>query len=207
MPYLANEKYELYCREWVNLRLAGEDEKSARVRAYVTAGFGVRGKSSIESNARRFHNGGPIKRRCGELFREECAYRDITKAKLVLRVDRIGAANMRDYYDRDGKLIPVHKLRRDLAEAICEVKFDADGRPSYKLHDKNQANFTLLKLFDLVPEDETPKAGQTTNIFNAFSPEAQKVLLDILDAATGGHRGNPEATAGADRGAEAEASG
>jgi hypothetical protein len=206
VPYLANEKYELYCREWVNLRLSGEDEKAAREKAYVTAGFGARGKSSIASNARKFHNSAPIKRRCGELFREECSYRDITKAKLVLRVDRVGTANMRDYYDRDGKLIPVHKLRRDLAEAICEVKYDADGRVTYKLHDKNQANFTLLKLFGDVPdEDEAAKGASTTNIFNAFSPEAQKVLLGVLRAAAGSGRGAAEPAAGDHGGADPSA--
>lgn len=203
MPYLANEKYELYCREWVNLRLSGEDEKVAREKAYVTAGFGVKGKSSIASNARRFHNSAPIKRRCSELFREECSYRDITKAKLVLRVDRVGSANMRDYYDRDGKLIPINRLPRDLADAICEVKYDADGRVTYKLHDKNQANFTLLKLFGEVPdEEEASKDARTTNIFNAFSPEAQKVLLGVLRAAAGGGRGAAEAAAGDPDGAD-----
>lgn len=195
MPYLANEKYELYCREWVNLRLSGDDEKVARETAYVKAGFGVRGKSSISSNARRFHNGAPIKRRCGELFKEACAYRDITKAKLVLRVDRVGSANMKDFYDRNGQLIPVHKLKRDIAEAICEVKIDNEGRVTYKLHDKNQANFTLLKLFGDLPDDDAP-APHTTNIINAFSPEAQKILLEVLRSAAGGNRGIEEPATG-----------
>lgn len=207
MPYLANEKYELYCRTWVELRLQGEDEKSARVNAYIKAGFGAKGKSSIDSNARRFANTAAIKRRCQELFREECAYRDITRAKLVLRVDRVGAANMKDYYDRDGALIKPHKLRRDLAEAIAEVKFDSDGRMTYKLHDKNQANFTLLKLFGDLPDEDAPTGGNTTNIFNAFSPEAKAVLLEILESATAGHRSAEEPSHGNPGGAEAAAAG
>jgi hypothetical protein len=195
VPYLANEKYELYCREWVNLRLSGEDEKVSREKAYVTAGFGVKGKSSISSNARRFHNSVPIKRRCSELFKQACAFRDITREKLALRVDRIGAGNMKDYYDREGRLIPVHKLSRDAAEAIAEVKIDSEGRVTYKLHDKNQANFTLLKLFGDLPDDEASTTQKTTNIFNAFSPEAQKVLLEVLRSAAGSNRGAEEPAA------------
>ena len=198
MPYLANEKYELYCREWVNLRLSGEDEKTAREKAYVSAGFGVKGKSSIASNARKFHNSGPIKRRCAEVFREACQYRNISKERLVLRVDRVGSANKRAYFDKDGKLIEIHKLKRELAESVAEIVFDKDTGKAidYKLHDKNQANFTLLKLFGDLPDDGAAAQGNTTNILNAFSPEAQAVLLDILRTATGGHRSADQPAAG-----------
>ena len=197
MPYLGNDKYEKFCQEWVDLLLSGEDEKSARLKAYEAAGFGVRGTSSFEHNARKFANRKEIKARKQEIFREQLQYREITRAGLVLRVDRVGRANLVDFFERvevptvngsgfEIRLRDITTLPRELTEAVAEIRFDDNGRPILKLHDKNQANFTLLKLFGPA---EASQAATNINVLNGFSPEDQKILLGVLESLQGGAGG------------------
>ena len=204
MPYLGNDKYEKFCQEWVDLLLSGENEKSARLKAYEAAGFGVRGTSSFEHNARKFANRKEIKARKQEIFREQLQYREITRAGLVLRVDRVGRANLVDFFERvevpaingpdfEIRLKDITTLPRELTEAVAEIRFDDNGRPILKLHDKNQANFTLLKLFGPA---EAPAATTNINVLNGFSPEDQKVLLGVLEALQGGSGGTDPDPAG-----------
>lgn len=202
MPYLPNHKWELFSRELVELQLAGDPK--ARAKAYERAGY-----LPNPHNARRLANRAVVKARTAELFREACEYRDITAAKLVIRIDRVGRANVADLFEDDGRTLKnVKQLSRELSEAIESLEFVEDGvdesgkirlRPKVKLFDKNAANFTLLKHFGGLPEPPPPPNTGAQNIFNVLSIDDQQVLLGMLEAIGRGQGGadrSPEIESG-----------
>jgi hypothetical protein len=82
------------------------------------------------------------------------------------------------------RLKPITDLPRELTAAIQEVEFDNEGRVAkLKLHDKNQANFTLLKYLGGLPE--APAAQNNVSVFNLLSIEDQRILADTLEAIGG----------------------
>lgn len=188
MSYLGNQKWELACREVVELSLAGDAK--ARLKAFERAGMGVPGSKSNASNARRFFNRPLIKARFNELFREACEYRDITPAKLVIRIDRVGRANLSDFFEDDGQTLKnIKKLPRELTDALESIEWIDDGpdesgskryRPKLKLRDANAANFTMLKHYGGLP-DPAPPAPSGNNIFNVLTLDDQQVLLGLLE--------------------------
>jgi hypothetical protein len=197
MPYLPNHKWEMFCRESVELTLAGDPK--ARIKAFERAGMGVAGSKSNASNARRLGNRPLIKARFSELFREACEYRDITAAKLVVRIDRVGRANFADFFEDDGVTLKnIKKLPRELTDAIESIKFVDDGtdesgerrlRAELKLFDKNAANFTMLKHYGGLPDPNPAPSGGVNNFFNVLSVDDQQVLLGMLEAVAGGQGG------------------
>lgn len=74
----------------------------------------------------------------------------------------VGQFNPADLRDPQGKLIPIHKLPRQVAAAIAGEEFDEHGNLiRYRTHPKNEANRTLLQyLGNLVERHEhTGKNG------------------------------------------------
>lgn len=201
MSYLPNHKWELFSRELVELQLAGDAK--ARAKAYERAGY-----LPNPHNARRLANRAVIKARVSELFQEACEYRDITAAKLVVRIDRVGRANLADLFEDDGRTLKnIKALPRELSEALESVEFVEDGtdesgkirlRPKVKLFDKNAANFTLLKHFGGLP-DSAPPAQGGNNIFNVLSIDDQQILLGMLEAVGRGQDGADGAPEGQSR--------
>lgn len=182
MPSLRNPRHEKFAFELAELELRGE--RGARAEAYKRAGF-----VPNPDNARRLANKRPVRERVQCLVAERLEYANIRLERVAIEVDRVGRANMRDFYrpevDKDGKrtgraeLIPVFDLPHELAAAIKSVKLGDDGRVTYELHDRNQANFALLKFLGGVPE---PEPTARVNIFNVLSIEDQRALADALEA-------------------------
>lgn len=134
-------------------------------------------------NAKRIRNRPEVRARINELRNEAAEFANVRRVRVVLEVDRVGRANTRDFYDDDGVLIPIQKLPRELAAAVQEVIAEAGKIVGYKLFDKNQANFTLLKYLGGLPE----AAAQThVSIFNQLSIEDQRHLADALESLPGG---------------------
>ena len=74
----------------------------------------------------------------------------------------VGQFNPADLRDPEGKLIPVHKLPRQVAAAIAGEEFDANGSLiRYRTHPKNEANRTLLQYLGSLVErhEHTGKNG------------------------------------------------
>jgi hypothetical protein len=192
MPYLPNHKWELFCRESVELELAGD--KQATAKAYERAGY-----LPNPHNARRLRNRPAIKARRQELFREACEYRGITATKLAIRLDRVGAANIADFFESDGRTLKnITLLPRELTSAIDSIEFVQDGAdesgaprfvPKLKLRDANAANTTLLKHLGGLPDPEPPRPPTTNNILNVLSVDDQQVILGIIEALSGGASG------------------
>lgn len=189
MGYLPNHKWELFCRESVELELAGD--KGATAKAYERAGY-----LPSPHNARRLRNRPLIRARREELFREACEYRNITATKLAIRLDRVGAANIADFLEDDGRTLKNLKtMPRELTAAIESIEFVQDGEdesgqprfvPKLKLRDANAANTTLLKHIGGLPDPTPPPQSTTFNFLNGFSTDDQQVLLGLLQAVEGG---------------------
>lgn len=188
MGYLPNHKWEVFCRESVELELAGD--KHATAKAYERAGY-----LPNPHNARRLRNRPLIKARREELFREACEYRTITATKLAIRLDRVGRANIADFFEDDGRTLKnISTLPRELTAAIESIEFIADGEddsgrprfvPKLKLRDATAANTTLLKHMGGLPEPARD-VPQTNNILNVLSIDDQQVFLGLIEAVTRG---------------------
>jgi len=198
MPILQHWRRELYARELSEVMLLGlssRDFAKARLKAYVAAGYAPNG-----DNARRDANRGEVKARVNELYRQALEFRDVRPAQVVTRIDRVGRANMREFYEREidaSTGAPTGRLRLrsildlpvELSEAIAEVEFGDDGNPAkFKLHDKNQANFTLLKYFGGIPDDVSGdrRSVNITNIFAGLSVDDQLALAEALEVVPAG---------------------
>jgi hypothetical protein len=173
---------EQFVRELVRLEMALD--RQARGKAYVLANY-----KPNPANARRLANTPAVKARYVEIFAEECERCRIRPEAIVLRIDRVGRANIADFYEFDPAtrrlaLKNIKDLPRELTEAIESIKYTEDGRAELKLLDKNQANFTLLKHFGGLPEADGPRTQ--VNIFNALSVDDQAALADLIEALPGG---------------------
>ncbi len=194
MSVLANPQWEIYARELVEIELACVDENMTasrgdlRHQAYKKAGY-----SGNADNARRLANQRQVKARFRQLFAEALEYRDVRAATVVTRIDRVGRANVADFYElaEDGqslKLRCIKSLPRELSEAIKAVKVNDDGSMTVELWDKNQANFTLLKHLGGLPDDH---ASHQTNIglMSVLNVDDQRTLIEALKALPAGAPG------------------
>jgi hypothetical protein len=197
MGALHNPAHEIFAREVVEALLSSDPNvrRNARKVGYERAGY-----PGNKHNARRLANSPVVKKRIKHLFEEAIAFRDVRLATVVMRIDRVGKARLPDYFepvlDAEGNrtghytLKDITALPPELSEALASIEWDDDGRPKIKLHDKNQANFTLLKnLGGLPQDDDSDKVPATTNNYNFFaglSVEDQRTLADALDALSGG---------------------
>lgn len=188
MGALHNPAHEIFAREVVEALLSSDPQvrRNARKVGYERAGY-----PGNKHNARRLANSPIVKKRIKHLFEEAIAFRDVRLATVVMRIDRVGKANIRDFYDPDGKLREIHELPLELSEAVKGVIRGVEGEIiDYEFWDKNQANFTLLKNLGGLPDtedDKPPQNGNTTiNFFAGLSVEDQRTLADALDALSGG---------------------
>lgn len=182
MPALEHVKHEAFA-----LSVA---EGKTLLEAHKQAGY-----VPDAGNAKRLRKRPEVRARIAELRQEAAEFANVRRVRVVLEVDRVGRANMRDYYERELgengkptgklKLKSILDLPRELTAAIQEVEFGDDGQPvKLKLHDRNQANFTLLKYLGGLPEPEAQ--SQNVSIFNVLSFEDQRILADALEALPGG---------------------
>lgn len=147
-------------------------------------------------NAKRLRKRHDVRSRIAELRLEAAEFANVRRVRVVLEVDRVGRANIRDFYQQEidegtklptgrMRLRPITELPRELSAAIAEIELGNDGQiAKLKLHDKNQANFTLLKYLGGLPE--APQSATHVSIFNQLSVEDQRVLADTLEALPGG---------------------
>lgn len=197
MPALTNPKYEKFASELAELK--------PPLEAFKAAGF-----APHAGNATRLAKRPEVLARKQELLEEAAEFADIRRVRVLVEIDRVGRANLIDFFERemraDGTYGPLRlrdltALPRHLTAALAAIEWDEEGRPKIKLHDKNQANFTLLKHLGGLPEPERPDL----NIFNVLSVEDQRALADLVEALAGGPRaiGGP---ASDERGASGEVS-
>lgn len=177
MAALKDPQHEKFASELAELK--------APIEAYKLAGY-VPDRGNANRLARKPH----VRARVQQLLDEAAEYADIRRVRVLVEIDRVGRANLADFFERvstgrdaDGKeqfeirMRDITRLPRHLTAAIAALEFDETGRPKLKLHDKNAANFTLLKHLGGLPEPER----NDVNIFNLLSVEDQRVLVGALE--------------------------
>jgi hypothetical protein len=179
MSALKDPQYEKFAAELAELK--------PPIEAYKLAGF-----VPHRGNANRLSKRPEIKARVQQLLDEAAEYADIRRVRVLVEIDRVGKANIADFYEADGKTLKnITQMPRRLTAAIAGINWiedgvDADGKVTYraeiKFHDKNQANFTLLKHLGGLPEAER----NDVNIFNLLSVEDQRIVVAALEAQPGG---------------------
>lgn len=181
MGALVNPRHELFVREWVELEL--DCDPKARLKAFERAGY-----APSPENARRLSNTPDVRARFRELFGQALEYRDVRIAAVVNRIDRIGRANAKDFYDADGKPKNLTGLERELSEAIKSVVRNEAGEiVDFEFWDKNQANFTLLKHMGGMPAEQIAAANVNVNaVFAGLSVDDQRALAEALEALPAG---------------------
>jgi hypothetical protein len=176
MPALRNPKYEKFSNELAELK--------PLLEAFKAAGF-----APHAGNATRLSKRPEVRARVQELLDEAAEFADIRRVRVLLEIDRVGRANLIDFFERDEggtlRLRDLTALPRHVTAALAAIEWDDNGRPKIKLHDKNQANFTLLKHLGGLPEPERPDL----NVFNVLSVEDQRTLADFVEALAGGTKG------------------
>lgn len=89
-----------------------------------------------------------------------------TRERVIQELSSIALGDIRKFYDKDGRLIPIHKLDDDSAAAISSMEVDEitmDGAAigvlkKIKRYDKNKALEMLGRHFGLWQEPEKPPA-------------------------------------------------
>lgn len=198
---LVNGRLEQYARKLAELELSGlsrAEFAKARLKAYAESGF-----AANPDNARRDANRPAVKERKAVLMAERLEYCDVRLEAVINRIDRVGRVNLADLYEDDGITAKnIKSLPRELSSTIKSLKVNKDtGMVELELFDQNQANFTLLKHFGGLPDDD--KRGgddnrRTVNIFN-LPIEDQRLLIEALEALAG----EPGADSGAAQGQRA----
>ena len=174
MGHLFNPRHEQFARLVVELTL--ENHANPRDEAYKRCAY-----APSAENARRLANSKPIKARLDELFAEAFEFLDVRIARVVARVDRVGRANLSDFFENDGKTLKnIKELPRELTDALASIEFDEEGHPKVKLADKNQANLALLKHLGGMPEPPPPPTQ--INIFQQLTIDDQRALAEALEA-------------------------
>lgn len=153
--------------------------------AYKDAGY-----LPHRGNATRLARRPEVRALADELMEEAAEFSGVRRIAVINRIDRVGRANLSDFYEADGVTLKNLKaLPRELTEALAAIEWqtvgeEEDGTPIrravIKLHDKNQANFALLKYFGAIPDDDPTR--RDTNIFNILNVDDQRVVADFIEA-------------------------
>jgi phage terminase small subunit len=147
MPVLKNPKHEAFAQA----RVAGLSVEAA----YVEAGY-----KPHRSNASRLSGRDSIQRRMAELQEAAVRRAEITGARVIKEMARVGLSNAQDLFNEEGKLIPIHELPEDIARAIASIDVVTSKVPGtdpveveyttkIKLWDKNSALEKLAKALDV----------------------------------------------------------
>jgi len=131
------KKQSIFCYQYAQLGNA--------TNAYINAGYSQHEKRSvITRNASRLMEKPLIQAKILELQAELANDIMVDARTVVQEYARISFSDIKEFYDKDGQLIPFHKLPTNLSHAIAAVehKVDKDGKiyPSkVKLWAKPQA--------------------------------------------------------------------
>jgi phage terminase small subunit len=169
MPSLKNARHEVFAQA----RVSGLTIDAA----YVEAGY-----KPNRGNAARMNANESIQGRIAELQDAAARRALVTAADALREIARVGLSDIRQAFDANGNLLPIHKLPDGIAQALSSAKVTtkkvsgADGNTQIvstveiKLWDKNSALEKLAKhfcIYDKTSEDDP----------------ASKLLAAIMDGA------------------------
>ena len=174
MGPLRNRQHEKFCLEMASLRTQAD--------AYAAAGY-----APDAANAAKLGRRPEVKARIRELQDEAVAFSNVRRERIVVELDRIGSANILDFYETvkvRGKSVerlrPISAWPRNLAAVVQSVEVNpATGEVlRIKFHDKLGALTTLLKYLGGLTE---APAAPNFNIFDGLTADEQRAFADIVD--------------------------
>ena len=99
---------------------------------------------------------------------------EITTERILRERASLAYSNMVDFYDKDGKLIPIHKLPRHIAAAINSIEFNDDGSPKkYRTGGKDTSLQAIERMRGMYAKDNEqlapPPADGEDSSLNAIA--------------------------------------
>jgi hypothetical protein len=135
---LHNPKHEAFARE-----VAANEPVFGEVGRVLLAAMEKAGYVPSLPNARKLRQRPDIRDRVLKLRAAHAEFVCADIGRIVQEQAYIAFADIRDYFDWSGEgqatLKDLSTLPRSLTVAIREIKFDREGRPQIKLHDKATA--------------------------------------------------------------------
>lgn len=130
------DQEKIFCRKFVT--------HFNQSKAYVEAKYS---KTGANANASRLIARDSIRNEIDRLLKRTTDKLDLTAERVLKEIEKLAFSNIKNLYDKDGKIIPVHKMPDNISVAIQEVVEDNIGkatvRRKYKLSDK-KANLEML---------------------------------------------------------------
>lgn len=189
MPALKNARHERFCQN-VAKGMSATD-------AYAEAGY-----NGGASHASRLATNGNIKARIAELMGKAAEKAEISVARVLEELAKVGFANMADYIrttDEGDAYVDLSKLDRDKASVISEVTVEdfKDGRGEdardvrkikFKLHDKLSALEKLGKHLGMFRErvELTGKDGAPIETRDVSDRDRAKALAALIGKSKSG---------------------
>jgi len=133
MPELANRQHELFCREYVATRFNGR-------RAAIMAGYDGENPSHSAWQLRQRED---IRDRIRELSERVLDVAQVTGDMIVLEAARIAFSDIRQVFDEEGNLKPIHQLSDDAAAAIEGI--DIDTRSETEVDEDGNKKFVTIR--------------------------------------------------------------
>jgi phage terminase small subunit len=148
----AADKRELFARQYVIDRDGS--------RAAIAAGYA---KGSAKQAAYKLLSEPGVEQRIKELTKAQLHTADITAERVFKELARLAFTDVRDLYDAEGNLHPIHKLSDDAAASIASIEVDVKagvkGTLTHKVRraDKLGALNVLARHFKIIgaEPDET----------------------------------------------------
>jgi len=133
MPALANEQHELFCHEYVASRFRG------RIAA-IAAGYS-------EENAHQqswvLKQRPEVRDRIAELSQKALTAADVTAERIVMEAARIAFSDIRQVFDDEGNLLPIHQLSDDAAAALESIEIDT--KMEEEMDEDGNKKFTTIR--------------------------------------------------------------
>jgi phage terminase small subunit len=183
MPILENPRHELFAQAVAKGSSASE--------AYASAGYGA-----DDGNAARLKSDEAVTARIEELLQDAARVAGIDTVRTIKELGRIGFSDLRNAFDKDGRLKTPEDWSDDFAASVASVKVvtrnagkTAEGLPEVeyvteiKQWDKNSALEKIAKHLGMLVDRREITGREGRDLIPENSPsnvDLAKVILSIL---------------------------
>lgn len=197
MPPLENQRHEAFAQALAKGKTADE--------AYILAGY-----KANRGNAATLKANQSIQARVAELAKKGAHLAEITVARTLKELARIGLADIRTAFDEEGNLLPVSEWSDDLAAAVSSIEVvtrdlpgeaedELDAQPhggalarkrrakveyvhKIRFWDKNSALEKIAKHLGMFIERIGGPNGEAleTTVSHKLDPASAKMIADLI---------------------------
>jgi len=191
MPFLENPQHEIFAQHYA---LNGHQREAAKVAGFVSAN-----RYSAWAIAHRKD----VQERVQELIEQRFSKVSITAERTMKELARIAYADIRDLYDDNGDLLPVHMLPDDVAATVARIEVevsakevdstDEDGEPTrtrtmvvtkkIRQSDKMAALALLARHFKIVGDEGDGMNALANALADRLKSARRREHADVVDAA------------------------